>query len=290
MADLAYQRVLRLAPDGQLQEIVLPDPVEPRTTEQFGQTIVETELTTALGSIAVGGGYLYIYSVSRSGTVSHIFPARSQLKRISLRTGASRLLSTAGLSPLTPGTPIARPHSMAADRSGTLYVTEYSQYGGAIHVLSPDGDAIDHWRSQEWFGKLFRPGLITFGADGLLYVSEHGGWLIRAYTTDGTPLGDWTISQAGGIAVDQDGAIYATGGGWQGSGQIQKLAPTGETIARIGAPADAPGTLILRWRSDPSQRGRQGECQWRSRQALAACWCGRGPVCARGGGLRRGSR
>jgi tripartite motif-containing protein 71 len=185
----------------------------------------------------------------------------------------------------TPGTDLGqvnRPHDLAVDATGNLYVTDSSGYPNAIDRLHKR-DAQGNWSviaaAGTAPGQVNYPTTLAMDIAGNLYVADYAGNVGRiqkrdaqgnwsAIATGGTALGQvWRVSA---LAVDAEGNLYVAD---QLPSRIQQrdaqgnwsmIATTGTALGQVhdvsGLAVDTAGNLYVSddWESWIQKRDAQG--------------------------------
>lgn len=132
------------------------------------------------------------------------------------------------------------PLGIAADRAGSVYVSEYS--GNRIQKFTAGGAYVTQWgRAGNRDGQFQRAGDIATDAAGNVYVVDGRSERVQKFTSDGKFLTAWgsggygegQFADASGIAVGPGGTIYVTD-----NNRIQKFTADGKFLVQYPSPQD----------------------------------------------------
>lgn len=133
-------------------------------------------------------------------------------------------VNTSVITTAADGT-LNRPHGVAVDANGNLYVTEFDFNFEHVDVISPSGELLANWGTPGQFGAaagelpvdgMWGPRDVALDLAGNVYVSDTGNKRIRVYTAQGEHLrdigsagsGTGQLDESSGIAISNDGRLF----------------------------------------------------------------------------------
>ncbi len=154
------------------------------------------------------------------------------------------------------------PLGIALDASCNLYVADSAN--NRVAKISPNGDTLAQWGTEgRGSGQFHRPGAVALDTAGNIYVADSGNDRVVKLTPDGQVAATWGKCTPGapgcspspgdgpaeffgpqGIAVDGSGNLYVAEAV---NNRVQKLSPTGQSLARWGSRGTAPGQFDSPW-------------------------------------------
>jgi DNA-binding beta-propeller fold protein YncE len=157
------------------------------------------------------------------------------------------------------GAPFNRPTHVALAADGSLYITD--GYGNTrVHRFTADGRHLGSWGEPGTDpGQFNLPHNVGVDRQGRVYVADRENFRVQIFDGGGRFLTQWNnLYRPCGLYVDRQGdqdRIYvgelcssvAVSDGIQNLGaRLQIFAPTGERVARIGAPlpGSGPGEFV----------------------------------------------
>jgi DNA-binding beta-propeller fold protein YncE len=168
---------------------------------EYLEWIGEGEVLTALGGLAVGpDGTVYV-----TGFESQVWAYGPD--------GQSR--AAIGTPGSEPGQ-LSRPVDVAVDAAGSIYVADTEN--ARVEKFAADGrHLMTFGGAGSGRGELRSPRAVAVDADGNVYIGEGDHFLVQRFTPDGEYLdafgqghADENIWRIGGLAVGDDGTVYAT--------------------------------------------------------------------------------
>ncbi len=147
---------------------------------------------------------------------------------------AGNQIGTIGQPGGAPGQ-LLQPVDAALDADGNLYVVDTGNY--RVEKYSPDGESLLTFGERGTRnGQFTAPRVITVDSTGRIYVGMGDDFLIQRFSPEGTYLdtlgksyADETMWRISGLAVDQDGHLYAS----QSIGQSIQCFDAGEEPALL---------------------------------------------------------
>lgn len=149
--------------------------------------------------------------------------------------------------PLSGNESMIRPHDVAFDAAGNVYVTDYAS--NRVRVLSGAGVDLRGWDfPEDEPSPHFYPQHIAVSGAGLVYVTAPNVWWttgLLVFTTGGAyvgtagtkGVGPGELHAANGVAVDPAGNVYVTD---DGNDRVYVMAADGTFILTFGSRGTGP--------------------------------------------------
>jgi hypothetical protein len=141
-----------------------------------------------------------------------------------------------------------RPHGIALDSAGNLYVTDMDN--NRVQKLRPNGNFLSKFGSfGAGAGQFDHPRGIAIDEQDRVYVADTGNNRIQRFSPSGAFQLQWGSPGSGagqfstptGIALDDAGHVYVTD---TGNHRVQKFGTAGEFLAEWGSFGSGPGQFI----------------------------------------------
>jgi hypothetical protein len=162
-------------------------------------------------------------------------------------------------APKWSGMPFNRPTHVALAADGTLYITD--GYGNTrVHRFTADGRHLGSWGEPGTDpGQFNLPHNVGVDRQGRVYVADRENFRVQIFDGGGRYLSQWNnLYRPCGLFVDRQGdqdriyigelccSIAVSEGIHNLGGRLQIFTPSGERVARIGAPipGSGPGEFV----------------------------------------------
>jgi DNA-binding beta-propeller fold protein YncE len=152
--------------------------------------------------------------------------------------------------PVAGASGLVRPHDVAFDASGNVYITDYAFR--QVRAFTGSGIDLRAWAFPDDPERHFAPERLAVSGDGHVYVTAPNVWWtsgLIAFTTDGAyvglvgtkGLGPGQMVGSSGIALDAADDLYVTD---DGNDRVQVLSPDGTFLRMWGSRGSGPGQFL----------------------------------------------
>lgn len=231
---------LAFAPGG---DLYLTDLGASSSIKRVVQLAADGSFVRAWGSRGSGSGQFTTPDGIGVDAVGRVYVADNRRVQAFTAEGAfvSSSVAYAPAGPYYSYNPLLR--GLAVDAaSGTVYVAQQGQAPydrDWLEKRTTAGVLVDLWGADVGEGRVYRPGGVDIGPDGLVYVADTGNSRVQVFEQDGDFVREWgSYGSAGdqfafplGLAVAEDGKVYVAD---SRNDRVKVFSSTGSLLFEFG--------------------------------------------------------